>query len=296
MYNIIRQVLYEYLTKNASAVKRDLTNSVKNADEFDYEARYRQPTGKIIKNQWLFHGTKFKNALGILKNGFKGYNNLVNVGLTAGHARQNGSVAFAFPLDRSEDIDNGIVRHVMHYSSEVILVFQANGFEDYYEPNKKNEILFDINSVHNLFLVFRFQLQFGQYGYSIPLKNGRFITFKSDVYLSDNKLYDWVKNNYMTYKNAIKTDFTKLPTDYFNKVRKQEYDDKFKSLPQKRKFNKNNVNYLTNAKNYRNELYDQFYKALEQQGETDPEMINLYKKYKIGRAKYYNFYKHNKNK
>ena len=296
--DIIEQVIREYLTKNAIAVKRDLDSAMnydEDGDEVYYGPAYRQPTGKIIKNQWLFHGTSFKQALGILRDGFYGYDDL-RMGLTFGCAHEGGSVAFAFPLDRSEDQDNRIVTYIMN-KSDVLLVFQANGFEEYYEPDDKTEIIFDISSVHNMFLVFRFKLLFNTYGYTIPLKNGRFITFKDDKFLSSNKLYDWVQNNYFTYKNAIQTELYMKPEQYFNDMqdkaeeeRRVELEKMIQSLPKKRKVPKGLKRYngyREIAKRYRRNLYDKYNKFLDGQQIYNPRLRDRNKRFDIFNRKYY---------
>ena len=188
---IISEVINEYLNKDASYSRHDMMdNSI---------LRYDQD--EIIKNEWLFHGTDKSSAVSIVNSRFKGYKEL-DFGLTyAGLASDDGNVAFAFRLDRSGDENNGIASYILG-KSDALVVFQANGFVDYYEPDDCNEIIFDISTVHNAFVVYKVH-RGRSYFYLIPLKNGREIIIKDTKYLENNKLFRWVSNNYDTYKHAI---------------------------------------------------------------------------------------------
>ena len=106
--------------------------------------------------------------------------------------------------------------------SEVIIVFQANGFVDYYIPDASTEVLFDVSTVHNMFPIIRIpDGSICDIVYVIPLKNGRFVFLNSDEYLTTNKVYEWVSNNYATYKNAIQTTLPKSLAYYDKMALKQ---------------------------------------------------------------------------
>lgn len=217
---IISETINEYLTRNATQARKTL------------DSKARKDLQKIAKNEWLFHITSLDNAVNILKYGFKGYNNL-NFDLPLHGNEYNGSIAFALPLDRSNDLDNGMLfmLNTRGDSNDALVVFQANGFYARHHPkarnysrDKFNEVLFDTNSVHNCFVITRSnskeieqgypQLAFHDPIYKILLRNGRVINIKDDSKMSNNKIFKWVTDNYSQYKKSLKQDYD---TDTFRR-------------------------------------------------------------------------------
>ena len=194
---IIKETIEEYLHSNVTNVRGTIRPGS------------REDLHEIVNNEWLIHFTSRPSAESILKDGFLGYENLdFNVSYFDS-AKPQGCVAFALKLNREGDDLNVMFKYLDW--THAMVVFQANGFVDRYIHENFKEVIFDTKSVHNMFVITREKKTPSKlddkgnyrYIYTITLKNGRKINFEDDVFLSSNKIFDWVSNNYHTYRKQL---------------------------------------------------------------------------------------------
>jgi len=155
---------------------------------------------KLLKNQWLVHGTNIDDGTKMARGGFiKGIADSTKLGLTTWLEEEKIGEGYNFAYTPEDFANYGMRGEPMTYGDGTFLVFRASGIRSWHINDDEYQTIFNGKTARDIVLVHEMMGT-----YTIYSKNGKpLVQTNMEGKSEPTDIVDWVVNNYDQYRKSI---------------------------------------------------------------------------------------------